>query len=147
MENRDRKQNPGQKVSLNAKRGRFPPEGYDFFHILLGGNDPFFAFWQSRLGFVRVAVVKWRFEMFFIVIVGKLGWETESGTDSCRICPKRKKRLPAGQNGDIDQKCFRSVPREAAFLRLGIPDTNLSRNLFPIPTFPQSYLKSIQMAF
>ena len=32
--------------------------------------------------------------------------------------PKRKKRLPAGQIGNIFDECFRSVPREAAFLRL-----------------------------
>ena len=49
--------------------------------------------------------------------------------------PKRKKGLPAGQTRNNYQKCFRSVPREAPFLRLGIFDMNLSRIPFPIPIF------------
>ena len=65
--------------------------------------------------------------------MGKSGWETESGTNSCRKCPNAKKGLPAGQTGNNNQKCFRSVPREAAFLRLAIFGINLSRIPFPIP--------------
>ena len=48
------------------------------------------------------------------MIVGKRDGKRNPG----KKCPNAKKRLPAGQTGNINQKCFRSVPREAAFLRL-----------------------------
>ena len=63
-------------------------------------------------------VVKCRFESILIPINGNEGSETESGTNTCRKCHNAKKRLPAGQIGNIPIECFRSVPREAAFLRL-----------------------------
>ena len=55
------------------------------------------------------------------MIVGKRDGKRNPG----KKCPNAKKRLPAGQTRNIFDYCFRSVPREAAFLRLGIlgPDS------------------------
>ena len=48
--NGNRKRNPGQNVSKRKKGVVSPEKDMIIYHILLGGNDPFFAFKESGLG-------------------------------------------------------------------------------------------------